>query len=47
MDITQEIRENLGSRTAGIFQKGNFSREDLVQRVKVAIQGHLTAEKNK
>jgi CheY-like chemotaxis protein len=47
MDITQEIRERLGGRPAGIFQKGNFSREELIQRVHVAVQAHLTAEKNK
>jgi len=47
MDITQELRERLGTRAAGIFQKGNFSREELIQRVNQTVQGHLTAGKNK
>jgi signal transduction histidine kinase/CheY-like chemotaxis protein len=47
MDVTQEIRERLGNRAAGVFQKGNFSREELIQRVHVAVQAHLTAGKNK
>jgi len=47
MDVTQEIRERLGSRAAGVFQKGNFSREELIQRVHQAVQAHLTAGKNK
>ncbi|HVU18918.1 MAG TPA: ATP-binding protein [Candidatus Didemnitutus sp.] len=47
MDVTQEIRERVGSRAAGVFQKGNFSREELIQRVHQAVQAHLTAGKNK
>lgn len=43
MDITQEIRERLAGRAAGIFQKGNYSREELLQRVQEAVQSHLTA----
>ena len=43
MDITQEIRDRLAGRAAGIFQKGNYSREELLQRVHEAVQGHLTA----
>jgi len=44
MDITQEIRERLAGRAAGIFQKGNYSREELLQRVHEAVQTHLTAK---
>jgi signal transduction histidine kinase/CheY-like chemotaxis protein len=44
MDITQEIRERLAGRAAGIFQKGNYSREELLQRVHEAVQSHLTAK---
>jgi CheY-like chemotaxis protein len=43
MDITQEIRERLSGRAAGIFQKGNYSREELLQRVHEAVQAHLTS----
>ncbi|MFI5335811.1 MAG: ATP-binding protein [Opitutales bacterium] len=46
MDITQEIRERFAGRAAGIFQKGNYSREELIQRVQEAVQAHLTARKN-
>jgi signal transduction histidine kinase len=46
MDITQEIRIQLGGRAAGIFQKGNYSRDELIQRVQEAVQAHLTAQKN-
>ncbi len=46
MDITQEIRTQLGGRAAGIFQKGNYSREELIQRVQDAVQAHLTARRN-
>ncbi len=45
MDITQEIRDRLAGRAAGIFQKGNYSREELLQRVHDAVQAHLTAGK--
>ncbi len=45
MDITQEIRDRLAGRAAGIFQKGNYSREELLQRVHEAVQAHLTAAK--
>jgi signal transduction histidine kinase len=47
MDITQDIREKLAGRTAGIFQKGNYSREELIQRVQATVQSHLTAYKSK
>jgi signal transduction histidine kinase len=47
MDITQELREKLATRTAGIFQKGNYPREELIQRVHDAVQSHLTAQKNR
>ncbi len=47
MDITQDIRERLAGRTAGIFQKGDHSRDDIIQHVQDAVQAHLTAEKNK
>ena len=46
MDITQDIRERLAGRTAGIFQKGDHSRDDIIQHVKDAVQAHLTAQKN-
>lgn len=46
MDINQEIRTQLGGRAAGIFQKGNYSREELIQRVQEAVQAHLTAHRN-
>jgi signal transduction histidine kinase len=45
MDITQDIRTSLNGRAAGIFQKGNYSREELVQRVQEAVQAHLTRSK--
>ena len=45
MDITQEIREKLSGRAAGIFQKGNYSREELIQRVQIAVQAHLSTRK--
>ncbi len=45
MDITQEIRDRLAGCAAGIFQKGNYSREELLQRVHTAVQAHLTAGK--
>jgi signal transduction histidine kinase len=45
MDITQDIRTALNGRAAGIFQKGNYSREELVQRVQEAVQAHLTRQK--
>lgn len=45
MDITQDIRTSLNGRAAGIFQKGNYSREELVQRVQEAVQAHLTRPK--
>jgi len=47
MDITQDVRDRLTGRTAGIFMKGNFSREELSDRVKEAVQAHLTAAKNR
>ncbi|MFI5356749.1 MAG: hybrid sensor histidine kinase/response regulator [Opitutales bacterium] len=43
MDITQEIRDRLGKFTGEVFQKGNYSREELLQRVHDAVQAHLTA----
>jgi len=46
MDITQDIREKLTGRTAGIFQKGNYSREELIQRVHEAVQVHLATHKS-
>ena len=46
MDITQDIRERLAGRTAGIFQKGDHSRDDIIQHVQDAVQAHLTAQKN-
>jgi CheY-like chemotaxis protein len=46
MDVTQEIRERLSNRVAGIFQKGTYSREELLQRVNEAVQAHLTAQKS-
>jgi CheY-like chemotaxis protein len=46
MDITQDIRERLAGRTAGIFQKGDHSRDDLIHHVQAAVQAHLTARKN-
>ena len=46
MDITQDIRERLAGRTAGIFQKGDHSRDDILQHVQDAVQAHLTAQKN-
>ncbi len=46
MDITQEIRAQLNGQAAGIFQKGNYSREELIHRVQEAVQLHLTAHKN-
>ncbi len=42
MDVTHDIRERLTSCSAGIFQKGNYSREELLQRVHDAVQAHLT-----
>ncbi len=45
MDITQDIRTALDGRAAGIFQKGNYSREELIQRVQEAVQAHLTKPK--
>jgi signal transduction histidine kinase/CheY-like chemotaxis protein len=47
MDITQDIRERLAGRTAGIFQKGDHSRDDIITHVQDAVQAHLTAQKNK
>ena len=47
MDITQDIRERLAGRTAGIFQKGDHSRDDIIHHVQEAVQAHLTAQKNK
>ena len=46
MDITQDIRERLAGRTAGILQKGDLSRDDIIQHVQDAVQAHLTAQKN-
>ncbi len=46
MDVTQEIRDRLSGRVAGIFQKGTYSREELLQRVNEAVQAHLTAQKS-
>lgn len=42
MDVTHDIRERLTSCSAGIFQKGNYSREELLQRVHDAVQDHLS-----
>jgi hypothetical protein len=38
MDITQEMKANLGPRVLAILQKGRFSREDLVSLIRPAIQ---------
>ncbi len=44
MDITQEVRERLSGGAAGIFQKGNYSREELIDRVQAAVQAHLNSQ---
>ena len=45
MDITQDIREKLAGKAAAIFQKGNYSREELTQHIHRAVQTHLNVPK--
>jgi signal transduction histidine kinase len=45
MDITQDIREKLAGKAAAIFQKGNYSREELTQHIHRAVQSHLNVPK--
>jgi CheY-like chemotaxis protein len=44
MDITQDVRERLTGVTAGIFQKGNYSREELISLVQQAVKAHLNGQ---
>jgi signal transduction histidine kinase/DNA-binding response OmpR family regulator len=44
MDITQEMRDLLTPRTLGIFRKGQFAREQLVDLVRPAVQACALAE---
>jgi signal transduction histidine kinase/CheY-like chemotaxis protein len=44
MDITQEVRDQLDGKVAAIFQKANYSREDLIARVRDALTQALRYE---
>jgi signal transduction histidine kinase/CheY-like chemotaxis protein len=44
MDITQEMRANLAPRVLAILQKGRFSREELAELIRPAIQSSVLAE---
>jgi CheY-like chemotaxis protein len=41
MDITQEVRDQLEGKVAAIFQKANYSRDDLITRVRDAVRDAL------
>ena len=43
MDITQEMRTNLAPRALAILKKGQFSREELTELIRPAIQSSLLA----
>jgi CheY-like chemotaxis protein len=44
MDITQEMKANLAPRVLAILQKGRFSREELAELIRPAIQTSALAE---
>jgi len=44
MDITQEVRDQLEGKVTAIFQKANYSREDLIARVRDALTQALRYE---
>jgi len=44
MDIAQEMRTNLVPRVLAILQKGRFSREELAELIRPAIQASVLAE---
>ncbi len=44
MDITQEMRDVLTARTLGILRKGQFTREQLAEHIRPAVQACALAE---
>src|SRR5258708_40292360 len=44
MDITQEMRDVLAARTLGILRKGQFTREQLADHIRPALQACALAE---
>ncbi|SDS54212.1 response regulator [Opitutus sp. GAS368] len=44
MDITQEMRDVLAARTLGILRKGQFTREQLADHIRPALQSCALAE---
>ena len=45
MDLTQEMRANLAPRVLAILQKGQFSREELADLIRPAVESSLLAER--
>ena len=45
MDLTQEMRTNLVQRVLAILQKGRFSREELAELIRPAIESSILAER--
>ena len=43
MDITQEMKTNLAPRVLAILRKGQFSREELIDLLRPAIQASTLA----